>query len=108
MPARLLARLDRRSLREQRSRCRARLVAIDADKPLPSRAMTQLLELLRTYRCLEMRSHREAERIRRVGMLLPPAADDSESQRRVTSFVQELQELGWIEGLNRAPYHKGM
>jgi putative ABC transport system substrate-binding protein len=42
----------------------------------------------------------QRERMRRVGMLLPLAADDSESQRRVTSFVQGLQELGWIEGRN--------
>jgi ABC-type uncharacterized transport system substrate-binding protein len=42
----------------------------------------------------------QRERMRRVGMLLPLAADDSESQRRVTSVVQAMQELGWIEGRN--------
>ena len=42
----------------------------------------------------------QRERLRRVGMLIPLAADDSESQRRVTSFAQGLQELGWIEGRN--------
>jgi ABC-type uncharacterized transport system substrate-binding protein len=42
----------------------------------------------------------QRERARRVGMLLPLAPDDAESQRRVTSFVQGLQELGWVEGRN--------
>jgi putative tryptophan/tyrosine transport system substrate-binding protein len=40
------------------------------------------------------------ERMRRVGMLLTVSADDAEAQRRVTAFVQGLQDLGWTEGRN--------
>jgi putative tryptophan/tyrosine transport system substrate-binding protein len=40
------------------------------------------------------------ERIRRVGVLMNLAAEDPESQRRVTAFVQGLQELGWTDGRN--------
>ena len=35
-----------------------------------------------------------------VGVLIPLTADDPESQRRVTAFVQGLQELGWTDGRN--------
>jgi putative tryptophan/tyrosine transport system substrate-binding protein len=42
----------------------------------------------------------QTERTRRVGVLIPLAADDPESQRRVTAFVQGLQELGWTDGRN--------
>jgi putative tryptophan/tyrosine transport system substrate-binding protein len=38
--------------------------------------------------------------IKRVGVLIPLTADDPESQRRVTAFVQGLQELGWTDGRN--------
>ncbi len=40
------------------------------------------------------------ERIRRIGMLMNLAADDPESQRRMTAFVQGLQQLGWTDGRN--------
>jgi ABC-type uncharacterized transport system substrate-binding protein len=39
-------------------------------------------------------------RMRRIGMLLPSAADDPESMSRVTAFLQGLQELGWTDGRN--------
>jgi ABC-type uncharacterized transport system substrate-binding protein len=42
----------------------------------------------------------QPERMRRIGVLVPLAADDPESQRRMTAFVQGLQELGWIDGRN--------
>ena len=42
----------------------------------------------------------QPERMRRVGVLIPLAADDPQSQRRVTAFVQGLQELGWTDGRN--------
>ena len=42
----------------------------------------------------------QAERIRRIGVLMNLAAEDPESQRRVTAFVQGLQELGWTDGRN--------
>src|SRR5262245_3875886 len=42
----------------------------------------------------------QPERMRRVGMLIPQAADDPESQARVTAFALGLQESGWIVGRN--------
>ena len=42
----------------------------------------------------------QAERMRRIGVLIPLAADDPQSQRRMTAFVQGLQELGWTDGRN--------
>ena len=38
--------------------------------------------------------------MRRIGALMNLAADDPESQRRVTAFVQGLQQLGWTDGRN--------
>jgi putative ABC transport system substrate-binding protein len=40
------------------------------------------------------------DRMRRIGMLQALAADDPESSRRLTAFVQGLQELSWTEGRN--------
>src|SRR5438093_556218 len=42
----------------------------------------------------------QAERMRRIGVLLPAAADDAEFQTRVGAFLQGLQELGWTIGRN--------
>ena len=43
----------------------------------------------------------QTERIRRVGILMGGAADDSsESQASMAAFVQELDQLGWTEGRN--------
>jgi putative ABC transport system substrate-binding protein len=36
----------------------------------------------------------QGERMRRIGMLIPQAADDPESQARVAAFAQGLQESG--------------
>jgi putative ABC transport system substrate-binding protein len=41
-----------------------------------------------------------AQQMRRVGVLMNLAADDPESQRRMTAFVQGLQQLGWTDGRN--------
>jgi putative tryptophan/tyrosine transport system substrate-binding protein len=41
----------------------------------------------------------QAERTRRVGLLMG-TADDPEGQARVTAFKRRLQELGWTEGRN--------
>ena len=38
--------------------------------------------------------------MRRVGVLLGLAANDPESQVRIVTFVQALQQLGWTEGRN--------
>jgi putative ABC transport system substrate-binding protein len=42
----------------------------------------------------------QRERMRRVGVLNPIAADDPESQRRMAAFLQSLQQLGWTDGRN--------
>ena len=42
----------------------------------------------------------QAERMRRIGVLMSLAADDPEGQARLTAFVQGLQELGWTDGRN--------
>ena len=38
--------------------------------------------------------------IRRIGVLMASAADDSESQARIAAFLQGLQQLGWADGRN--------
>jgi ABC-type uncharacterized transport system substrate-binding protein len=38
--------------------------------------------------------------MRRIGALTPLAADDPQSQSRMTAFVQGLQQLGWTDGRN--------
>jgi putative tryptophan/tyrosine transport system substrate-binding protein len=40
------------------------------------------------------------ERVRRIGMLLPAAADDAEFQTRVGAFLEGLQQSGWTIGQN--------
>ena len=42
----------------------------------------------------------QAERMRRIGILLPAASDDAEFQARVGAFLQGLQQAGWIIGHN--------
>jgi ABC-type uncharacterized transport system substrate-binding protein len=42
----------------------------------------------------------QGERMRRIGVLHTPAADDQLGQLRHKAFVQGLQQLGWIEGRN--------
>src|SRR5262249_16466591 len=42
----------------------------------------------------------QAERVRRIGVLLPTSADDAEYQARVGAFLQALAVLGWTIGRN--------
>jgi putative tryptophan/tyrosine transport system substrate-binding protein len=42
----------------------------------------------------------QAERMRRVGVLMPFAKDSPEAQARIAAFLQELQKLGWTESRN--------
>jgi putative ABC transport system substrate-binding protein len=42
----------------------------------------------------------QAERMRRIGVLMSLAADDPEAKARLAAFQQGLQELGWTEGRN--------
>src|SRR5262245_58835531 len=43
----------------------------------------------------------QAERVRRIGVLTPLAADDAEAQARNAAFLQGLSQLGWTVGQNR-------
>ncbi|HEY4836309.1 MAG TPA: ABC transporter substrate-binding protein [Bradyrhizobium sp.] len=42
----------------------------------------------------------QADRMRRIGVLMGSAADDSESQARIAAFAQGLAQLGWADGRN--------
>jgi len=42
----------------------------------------------------------QAERMRRIGVLMNLAADDAEGQARSAAFLQALQQLGWSDGRN--------
>jgi putative ABC transport system substrate-binding protein len=42
----------------------------------------------------------QAERVRRIGVLLSLSADDPQGQARLMAFVQGLQQLGWTDGRN--------
>src|SRR5215472_10420177 len=42
----------------------------------------------------------QAERVRRIGVLLPNNPDDPQGQTRLAAFVKELQHLGWTDGSN--------
>jgi putative ABC transport system substrate-binding protein len=42
----------------------------------------------------------QAERVRRIGVLIAMTADDPESQPRLAAFAQGLQQLGWTVGQN--------
>jgi putative tryptophan/tyrosine transport system substrate-binding protein len=42
----------------------------------------------------------QAERMRRVGVLMNLAADDPESPPRLAAFLQGLEQLGWTDGRN--------
>jgi len=43
---------------------------------------------------------RAQERIRRIGVLMPYGKDNPEVHARITAFIDELQQLGWIDGRN--------
>jgi putative ABC transport system substrate-binding protein len=50
----------------------------------------------------------QADRVRRIGVLMPLAADDPEGQTRIAAFLQGLQQLGWTIGRNlRIDYRWG-
>ena len=53
-------------------------------------------------------SAQQPERMRRIGVLSPLAADHPESQARLAAFLKELQQLGWTDGRNmRIDYRSG-
>ena len=42
----------------------------------------------------------QPQRMRRIGVFMSTAEDDTESKARVAAFLQGLQELGWTDGRN--------
>jgi len=42
----------------------------------------------------------QPKRMRRIGVLMPLAADDTAAQARNAAFLQGLQQLGWTVGQN--------
>jgi putative tryptophan/tyrosine transport system substrate-binding protein len=48
----------------------------------------------------------QPQRTRRIGVLMPLAADDPVARARIGAFVQSLQELGWIDGGNVRIEHR--
>jgi putative ABC transport system substrate-binding protein len=42
----------------------------------------------------------QADRVQRIGVLMPLAADDPVAQARTAAFLQGLQQLGWTDGRN--------
>jgi putative ABC transport system substrate-binding protein len=42
----------------------------------------------------------QSAQMRRIGVLMPLARDNPETQARIAAFVQGLQKLGWTEGRN--------
>jgi putative ABC transport system substrate-binding protein len=45
-------------------------------------------------------SAQQRDRLRRVGVLMPFAKDNAESQARIAAFLSEMRRLGWAEGNN--------
>src|ERR1035437_10145276 len=42
----------------------------------------------------------QPERLRRIGVLTPGAADEPENKVRIAAFLLGLRELGWTDGTN--------
>ena len=42
----------------------------------------------------------QGEDMRRLGIIIGPAGEESETKDRITAFLQELKRLGWAEGRN--------
>src|SRR6516165_8100114 len=42
----------------------------------------------------------QGERMRRIGVFFPGAADDTEYQARNAAFLRGLREVGWTDGRN--------
>jgi len=42
----------------------------------------------------------QPSQMKRIGVLMGPAADDADGQARIAAFLQGLQQLGWTDGRN--------
>jgi putative tryptophan/tyrosine transport system substrate-binding protein len=42
----------------------------------------------------------QADRMRRIGVLMGYAESDSDAQTKVAAFQEGLQKLGWVDGRN--------
>ena len=42
----------------------------------------------------------QADRMRRIGVLMYSTADDADGQARLAAFVQAIKQLGWSDGRN--------
>jgi putative ABC transport system substrate-binding protein len=42
----------------------------------------------------------QGDRMRRLGIIIGPAGEESETKERITALLQELKHLGWAEGRN--------
>jgi hypothetical protein len=42
----------------------------------------------------------QGERMRRIGVLVPLSAEDTEGQARIAAFLKGLAQLGWTDGRN--------
>ena len=42
----------------------------------------------------------QPDRMRRIGVLMPLAADDPEGKARIAAFLMSIQQLGWTDGRN--------
>jgi putative ABC transport system substrate-binding protein len=40
----------------------------------------------------------QADRVRRIGVLMGYAENDPETKARIAAFLQEMQQLGWTDG----------
>ena len=49
---------------------------------------------------LAARAQQPGERVRRISVLMNSTATDATWQSYLAAFVQELRQLGWIEGQN--------
>jgi putative ABC transport system substrate-binding protein len=43
-------------------------------------------------------SAQQADRVRRIGVLMGYAENDPETKARIAAFLQEMQQLGWTDG----------
>jgi putative tryptophan/tyrosine transport system substrate-binding protein len=48
--------------------------------------------------CVTGARAQQADRVRRIGVLMHVTEKDQDGQARLAAFVQRLKELGWIEG----------